>query len=338
MKKISCSFLFIFFLLPFASKSYAQAGPGEINIRDLNIRDPFLLTDVKANAYLLYKSSSVVNRDGNRVSVVVAYKSKDLELWTGPHVVYTTPENNWAKGAAWAPEVHEYKGKYYLFVTLSSDVEWKKRQEGWPGYVFRGTQIFYADNPLGPFLPFKDSLPQTPMDRMSLDGTLWEEDGNPYMVYCHEWVQVEDGAMELIKLKPDLSRAVGAPVTLFHASAASWSTGNRHANGATSYVTDGCYLYKTRTGKLLMIWSSFKSGSYAIGIAESATNKITGPWRQQQGLLFEKNGGHGMLFRALDGRLLLTLHAPNSPGGKERAHIFEVTDTGNTLVLGKELF
>lgn len=33
----------------------------------------------------------------------------------------------------------------------------------------------------------------------------------------------------------------------------------------------GCYLYRPKSGKLLMIWSSFSYGEYAIGIAESVT-------------------------------------------------------------------
>ena len=104
-----------------------------------------------------------------------------------------------------------------------------------------------------------------------------------------------------------------------------------------TFVTDGCFLYRTKTGKLLMIWSSFSNGSYAIGIAESATGKVHGPWRQQKDLLFAKHGGHGMLFNDFDGRLCLVLHAPNSPGGKERAHIYEIEDVGNTLRLKGEI-
>jgi hypothetical protein len=28
---------------------------------------------------------------------------------------------------------------------------------------------------------------------MALDGTLWVEDGVPYMIFCHEWIQITDG-------------------------------------------------------------------------------------------------------------------------------------------------
>ncbi len=87
-----------------------------------------------------------------------------------------------------------------------------------------------------------------------------------------------------------------------------------------------------------MIWSSFMHGEYAIGIAESMTGKVTGPWKQQPEPLFTKHGGHGMIFKTFDGRLCLTFHQPNSPSGKERAHIFELEDTGDSLKLKQELF
>ena len=80
-----------------------------------------------------------------------------------------------------------------------------------------------------------------------------------------------------------------------------------------------------------MIWSSFRNGSYAVGIAESTTGKVLGPWKQQNNLLFEENGGHGMIFKTFDGKLCIVLHAPNSPGGAERAHLFEIEDLGETL-------
>jgi len=337
-KRLAISIAICFFLLINCFPVFAQEGISSINIKDLYVRDPYIVVDKKSNTYFLYKSASVKNKEGKQVSGVQAYKSKDLQLWEGPYNVYATPADNWIKGEIWAPEVHEYKGRYYLFATLNSGIEWKKQDKGWPAYTFRGTQIFHADNLLGPFLPFEDKLPHTPMDRMALDGTLWIENGKPYMVYCHEWVQVEDGTMELVELEDNLSRVKGQSVTLFHASSAKWSNGQPKPNGKIGYVTDGCFLYRTKTGKLLMLWSSFKSESYAMGIAESVTGKITGPWKQQPNLLFGKNSGHGMLFESLDGRLMLTLHGPNSPHGEERAQIFEVEDTGESLTIKKKLF
>lgn len=305
-----------------------------IPIEDINIRDPFIVADKATQTYYLYCSSSQKDANGQTLGGVAAYKSKDLKNWEGPVQVFTVPADNWITGQVWAPEVHLYNGKYYLFCTLNSDIEWKKAREGgWPRYYYRGTQVFWADSPEGPFKAF-GTMPHTPMEWMSLDGTLWAEDGKPYMVFCHEWVQTVDGSMCVVPLADDLSAPIGAPQTLFHASAAPWSTGTRYEQvGETAYVTDGCFLYRTRTGKLLMIWSSFLNGQYAIGIAESTTGKVRGPWRQQTDPLFSQDGGHAMIFTSFEGQLYIIFHGPNSPSGAERAHLYEIEDTGDSLRL-----
>ena len=322
----------------FGATNLRAQKPATRNIADINIRDPFIMPDHEKGIYYMYRTSTSAFADGKERGGVEVFKSKDLKTWEGPVKVFTVDENNWITGRVWAPEVHRYNGKYYLFATLNSHIEWKKQQEDWVPYTHRATQVFWSNSPEGPFLPFSD-LPHTPIDKMALDGTLWVEDGIPYMIYCHEWVQLIDGTMELAKLKPDLSAFDGKSVSLFHASAAEWSIGTKLTpNSPTNYVTDGCFLYRTKTGKLLMIWSSFAANNdYAIGIATSATGKITGPWEHQKEPLFSKDGGHGMMFESLDGKLCIVFHRPNNPDQAERARIFEIEDTGDSLRLVREI-
>jgi Beta-xylosidase len=298
---------------------------GMIRTEDLYIRDPFVVVDQAKGLYYMYRSSggSAFDSYGKVIGGVEVFKSKDLENWEGPQRVLTVPEDNWITGRIWAPEVHRYKGKYYIFATLNTDLTWKRHAEGMPPFSFRGTQVFWSKSPEGPFKSF-DILPHTPIDQMCLDGTLWVEDGQPYMVYCHEWVETTDGEMVVRRLKKDLSAPDGEPVRLFCASAAPWGTAK------DSFVTDGPFLYRTKTGRLLMIWSSFGEHGYAVGIAESTSGKVIGPWKQQEKPLFSRDGGHAMIFRALDGRLMLSLHSPNG-GGLERAHFYEIEDLGTTL-------
>ncbi len=326
--------LFSLICLPMVLGAQKKSG---LTLDDINIRDPYIMAVEKEGVYYMYCTSSV-EREGQDYGGVAAYKSKDLKTWEGPVQVFEVPQDNFLTGGVWAPEVHAYKGKYYLFATLNSDIVWKAQEKDRPPFLHRATQIFWADSPEGPFHAFANRQPHTPMGQMCLDGTLWVEDGTPYMIYCHEWVEVYDGEMCLVPLKKDLSEPAGQPVRLFCASAAEWSTGFETEDpDKTGYVTDGCFLYRTRTGKLLMIWSSFKNDSYAIGIAESVTGRVHGPWRQQTDLLFDSHGGHGMIFKDFEGRLCLVFHAPNSPGGSERAHIYEIEDAGHTLVLKDEM-
>lgn len=162
---------------------------------------------------------------------------------------------------------------------------------------------------------------------MALDGTLHIENNKPYMVFCHEWVEIVDGSMDYMQLSSDLSKPVGKTFKMFNASEAKWSTNDNNK------VTDGCFMYKTTSDKLIMIWSSFGEQGYAVGIAESKSGKLMGPWIQQDKLLFKQNGGHGMIFKTFENKLFLALHQPNSPQGQERLKLFELEDTGDSLKL-----
>jgi hypothetical protein len=166
---------------------------------------------------------------------------------------------------------------------------------------------------------------------MTLDGTLWVEDGVPYMVFCHEWVQIKNGTVEYIRLKEDLSETVGEPVRLFDGSDAVW---NRKSDRHGSHVTDAPYLYKSKSGKLFMLWSGYSHTGYTVGIAISDSGNLAGPWRQQDKPVFAEDGGHAMLFKSFDGKLMMVLHCPNGRGARPR--IFEMEDTGDTLRIAGE--
>ena len=305
------------------------AQQNTLNIKDIHIRDPFVYADAKTKTYYLYSSmDTIVN--GKRHGGVVVYSSKDLTTWSLPKRVYTASAENWSAGRVWAPELHRYKGRYYLFLRLNSDITWKAQQPNWPAYTMRCVQVMKGDKPDGTFREMSH-MPTTPTDEMALDGTLYVENKQPYMVYCNEWVQRVDGTMRIAPLSKDLSHFTKSPVDLFSASAAPWSIGDKPEDGTPqSYVTDGPFIWKTSGGDLLMIWSSFMYGNYALGVARSVTGSILGPWKQQEEPLFKEDGGHGMIFKTFDNRLLLVLHSPNT-SGLERATFHELIDDGHML-------
>jgi len=291
---------------------------------DIRIRDPFILADSASQTYYLVRSmaGSATARPG-----VAVFTSKNLENWQGPTQVFEIPPDFWAQGAVWAPEMHRYNGKYYLFATFNASVGTNDAGPRDEKGLKRGTSILVADSPTGPFKTFHNRA-HTGANLLALDGTFWVEDGKPYLVYCHEWTQVKDGTVDLIQLQPDLSDTVGEPVTLFKGSDAPWTPRN-----SSIYVTDGPFLYHSQSGKLFMIWSSFRS-QYTTGIAVSDSGKVHGPWRHLSEPLFEDDGGHGMIFNKFDGALMLVLHAPNHD--PERARLFELEDTGETLKIKRE--
>ena len=327
--------LILISIILFPSFITAQVSGNEtLTTEEINIRDPYIFADTVTQSYYMYAQMHKIIKDADvnkDIRGVEVYVSKDLKNWAFPQPVLILDDNIWARNMVWAPEMHENNGKYYLFVTLTSseiheNMTKPKGEENWAPHYKRGTQIFVADSPLGPFKAFENK-PHTPESWMALDGTLYVEDDVPYMIFCHEWVEIIDGSINYIQLTPDLSKPVGNPQKMFNASEAKWSTNKN------SKVTDGCFLYRTKSDKLLMIWSSFGTKGYAIGIAESESGKIDGKWIQQNNLLFEEDGGHGMIFKTFDDKLLLAFHQPNSPGGAERLKLFEIVDTGDTLKL-----
>jgi beta-xylosidase len=304
----------------------AQAQPtNAVTLDKIRMRDPCILADAASKTYYLIGS-------GGRS--VRAYTSADLTAWQGPQTVFTLPQDIWGDipvVGIWAPELHAYKGKYYLFLTFDTRHQLAEQWRNWLPRVTRGSQILVADGPTGPFQPFQNRS-TLPPDMMTLDGTLWVEDGVPYMVFCHEWVQIKNGTVEYIRLKDDLSETIGEPTRLFDGSDAPW---NQKSAQHGSHVTDAPFLHKGKTGKLYMIWAGFSKNGYTEGIAISASGKLAGPWAQQAEPLYTKDGGHGMLFSAFDGRLMMVLHAPN--GREARPHLFEMEDTGATLKVVQEL-
>ncbi len=299
-------------------------SPRTVKLTDVRLRDCCVWSDTNSQTYFLVSSTG--RRGPNGRAAVVEYTSKDLENWTGPEIVFEVPTNFWANRGIWAPELHSYNGKFYLFLTFNTDKPLPEQWRNWEPRVLRGSQVLVSDSPRGPFAPFANHS-TLPTDMMTLDGTFWVEDGVPFMIFSHEWVQITDGRMEFIQLKNDLSDTVGEPKWMFQASDAPWSEKSRTSG---CHVTDGPFLYRSKTGKLLMVWSSFGAGGYEVGVAKSKSGKLAGPWEQQAEPIYAKDGGHPMLFRRFDGQLILMLHSPNH-APNERAKIFEVEDLGDTL-------
>lgn len=286
---------------------------------EIQIRDPFILKD-GGKYYMFGSTDKDIWRDAPGVGFD-AYVSGDLENWEGPFEAFRPADGFWGTHNFWAPEVYLHEEAYYMFATFISKT------------TKRGTAILKADNPLGPYQTWSDGA-VTPADWMCLDGTFFlDDEKQPWMVFCHEWVQIGDGTVCAVKLSADLKKAVSEPHELFKSSDASWScTAHSPSNQITGYVTDGCNFYRMKNGKLLMLWSCIGTEGYCIGYAISENGSLQGPWKQSGEPLFKKDGGHGMIFTAYDDRLLLAIHRPNKTPD-ERAHFFELTEKENGIQL-----
>ena len=284
-------------------------------LSEIRMRDPFILET--SDGYVLYGTTDE-NLWGGPGTGFDCYQSADFENWDGPVAAFRPPADFWAETQFWAPEVHQYRGAYYMFATFATSN---------PQAKVRGTAVLRADKPTGPFLPHSDG-PVTPRDLPCLDGTFFVDDeGTPWIVYSRgaegsaTAPGIADGEMYARQLSPDLSSAVGEPVLLFKSSSAAWSKPLWFPPGVTPpeelglakdpLFTDGAFLIRSGDGPLHMLWSAFGEAGYAMGVATSESGSVLGPWRQQQSPLWAKNGGHGMVLHRNDGSDLLVFHAPN---------------------------
>ena len=298
---------------------------GYLRTEDIRIRDiSVLVADGKYYMYGMYPCSL---EDGG----YACYVSDDLLYWEEePHDVFLKTWDGSFEGTScfWAPEVHEYKGRYYLFGSYQSAETGR-----------RGTSVFVADDPLGPFEELSDGH-ITPHEWNCIDGTLYvDEDGVPWMAFVHEWVDEGEGSMCVVRLSDDLSRTEGEVKTVFCAKDPFWSDNK---------VTDAPYFYKTSGGELLMIWSnSDLFDNYAIGIARSDNGRPDGEWSHDAIPLYSCNftyaedGGHGVIFEDLNGDLVLGFHSPGfveKEGEFERAYFYRLEDTGDSLAIAGRYF
>jgi GH43 family beta-xylosidase len=293
-----------------------------MRISDIQIRDPFVV--LEDGAYYLFGSTDKDIWKSRGTGFDVYVSTGDLTVFEGPFPAFRPAADFWSETNFWAPEVHPYKGSHYMFATF-------KPKEG-----RRGTAILKSGGGIrGPYQSWSLSAagtpgPVTPAGWECLDGTFFEEQGKPCMVFCHEWQQVGDGQICAMPLTEDLRQAAGEPKLLFRASEAAWACPLK-GRAPGSYVTDGPFLYRTKDGVLLILWSSFdKDGRYCIGAARSEDGSLNGPWAQSPEPLYSADGGHGMIFRSKEDRLYLAIHTPNKTP-LERPIFVELTEAGGTI-------
>jgi arabinan endo-1,5-alpha-L-arabinosidase len=288
------------------------------HIRNINISDPFILADPVSRKYYTYARRFNIDlfpwqKEGG---TFYALESEDLINWSEPRLVFER-KDFWADLDYWAPECHIWNGKYYIISSF--------RAKG----TYRRCQCLVSDSPLGPFKPISEE-PVTPKGWQCLDGTLYvDKRGKPWMVFCHEWLQVYDGQIAAVPLSDDLGEAIGPPVILFRASDAPWRDKFIGENGG-GYVTDGPFLYRMKDGTLIMLWSNFTPHGYATGYAKSLSGELTGPWVQETEPLYAHDGAHSMLFHTFEGQLMMALHCPNIHPLK-RILLFEMEEKDGKL-------
>lgn len=296
---------FVLVVLLCIACSPAQAG--SIFRQNVAIRDPFIYVDSAAGRYYMYGTADT--SDGKLGFDVRETSDQTLQTWDPPKPVWRKPDDFWGVRAYWAPEVHKYKGKYYLFATFEA-----------PGRP-RAVQILSADSPEGPFKVHSPE-PVTPPEYFALDGTLYvDKKGDPWMVYSREHISVYDGQMRAVRLRDDLTGTLASTdILLFTASSFPLSA-HWERDGQRCYVTDGPQMLRLSNRELVMLWSTNTYlpqpifWGYGVVVSRSTSGEVQGPWVHDTQPLYNGFAGHGQVFQSPNRGLILSMHQPNNGGG-----------------------
>ncbi len=222
--------------------------------------------------------------------------STDLVNWEQTGAVLPH-RPDWAIGDFWAPEISEFKGKYFVYYVA--------RQENRRLSIAVAT----ADKPGGPYTdhgPFiaqeDGSIDPVPfVDTNGVRYLVWKEDGNSRKLPTPIWIQ---------RLSEDGTKLVGEMRELIR-NDADWE-GN---------LVEGPFLL-LRNGWYYMFYSGngcCGSGcNYALGVARSRS--LMGPWEKNPanpilaGNQTWKCPGHGSIVQDEQGRYFLLYHAYSANG------------------------
>lgn len=271
---------------------------------DIHIRDPFVF--VKENKYYLLGTAG--DDPWGKASNLTLYVSDDLENFERKCVMVTDGSLDTFTNI-WAPELHEYNGKYYLIVSAY------RKDLG------RGSFIFVSDCLDDKFRMLTGEY-ITPEGWGCLDATLFVYDGKPYLCFSNEWTTPitndGDGALYIAELSADLTKILGKPKKIVSGKGSGVSV-VIHVNEHSGYVAEGPWLYEGRHN-IYLLWSTFTETGYSV-VKSVSKNGIFGDYVLEK-VLFDKDGGHCMRFTDLKGKDRIVFHQPNvSP--KERMKLFE---------------
>ena len=267
-----------------------------MELGEINVRDPFIVNC--GDGYLM--TGTIYHYNYSDSGMCVGWKSADLKSWDGPFTLIDGKNSVYSD--FWAPEIHKVGGRFFLLVTLR------------PAGGKRGVYLFISDRADGGYKP---AARLTPEDENCLDGTIYAKDGKIYFTYCREYTDVKDGQIlssvfdeKDFDIKPckmnEMPCIARSGKLLFKGSDNTFRPTLKKQK-----VTDGPFYFE-RDGGLYLLWSThLAGGTYALLAAKSVNGEPDGEFTQL-GAVYEKNGGHAMVFTDRKGADMLVLHAPNA--------------------------
>lgn len=256
------------------------------------------------DTYYLYSTG------GTQLSV---RSSKNLLTWGDKKTIFKLSQTSWGKEKCWAPEVFEYKGKFYLFFCGTD------KNTG----IFHGS-VAVCDTPDGTFKPIGDA-PLLNFSYSVIDLSFFEDDdGRTYIYYSKDCSTNKINGKKVsqtyaVEVSNDFTKMLCEPV-LISTPSESWElkSGNIIWNeGPIVFKENGTYY-------LLYSANYYQSADYAVGYCTS-DSPLKFFDKPKNGSIIKGNGttitgpGHCNILRMGD-EIYLTYHAhtvpPNTDGGR----------------------
>jgi beta-xylosidase len=349
--------ILLLFFVQFTCYSYAQQFTVE-NPLPVDFGDPYILKASNGNYYMVGTGGV---KDGFKM-----YSSTDLKQWKDEGLIYQgNTEKSWGIANFWAPELYEYKGKFYLLFSA----DWREN----PTKELENFRIGVAvsDSPTGPFTDVMNR-PIFDPGYPTIDGNLLFENGKVYLYFsrcCYKnqvesevsaWArkkgmfkEVEESWVYGVEMKPDFSGIIGEPQLLLRPPVtmkdpqAEWESRSVTSGEVNRRWTEGSYIFKNKGTYYLMYSANYFGGkNYAVGYATSKSP--LGPFKKaDNNQVLQKNvekggivtgTGHNSVTVSPDGKSMLCVyHARTSKTGDKRVVFIdrmEVLKNGKLVVHG----
>ncbi len=173
-----------------ALTSMSQSQTYQNPVYNKNFPDPFIVR--QGDMFYAYATQDRISNGGFQIM-----SSPDLVNWTHLGGV---GHLDWSKDQLWAPEIYEWKGKWYFFYSAKDPKSGK-----------RDLAVSVGDKPTGPFkfiskLVLGTSENQGPDDNGAIDPNIYVENGKPYLLYIRE---APPRQVKMVRLSDDMSKTVG---------------------------------------------------------------------------------------------------------------------------------
>lgn len=309
----------------FPEKMTQATYTNPVGATPLHVGDPFVLQH--DGQYYLFGT----NAPNKGFKCLV---SKDLVSWQEKGWAYRQTPQSWARSHYWAPEVKQYRGRFYMTYSALN-------KAGNPPRLLIALAV--SDRPEGPYEDLH--APWFDFGYSAIDGHIFvDDDGKPYLYFSRNGVQdgYSFGVNYGVALADDLSKPVGEPVKLTEADQP-WEKVRYEENRCN----EGAFVLK-HGGRYYMTYSANHTGFPHYGIGYATAARPLGPWVKAEenpiaatDLDIGVSGpGHSCFTRSPDGKeMFIVYHShadPQKPSADRVVNIDRIRfdDSGKLGIVG----